>query len=545
MMNNEPLKVLIEIISRDSSLAFDPRRCRAMLNDCLKNGYRKEVNLLVYAIETRGTKILLEARNTRDLNSLPDGEILKRAITLLESETGLRQPESSWAIESWAIALGFDNIPNYNDNIKSYQSSDNAKRNQPDIKNKANKESNNHTDYLTRKQNININPDPNHWSEKYIVTGHSINKNPVFKLLKFFIPIITVIFIIIIIGLAFIQITISQDNFPNQKSKEYSTFKENLIEPDESDSHQMEGVKDELKDINKEEMALSRKNIGNAIINAITKQDNIIENDWHGQAAGERKVINLGTVDFVFRWCPAGRVIMGSPPDEISRSDDENQFSLEIKKGFWIMETEVTQKHWREIMKIEPEMAFYGDGDQFPVYNVTYEQAVEFVTRLSKDFHDRLVLPSDMRVSLPTEYQWEYACRAGTTTAYYFGNNQVDLNENAWFADNSGDLWLDANRIWLQLNEPKKDKFRKIILGNGCKTHPVATKKPNLWGLFDMSGNLWEWCASWDAGERKVIRGGGWDDFPSSCRSANRYSRLPNERDSDIGFRVIIEDKYL
>ncbi len=165
-----------------------------------------------------------------------------------------------------------------------------------------------------------------------------------------------------------------------------------------------------------------------------------------GAKAGERKTVTVNGVEFAFRWCPAGTFMMGSPKDEKDRSSDETQHEVTLTKGFWMLETEVTQKQWKAITGDNPSNF---KGDDLPVEEVSWNDCQEFCRKCSA-----LGLP----VQLPTESQWEYACRAGTTDAYA-GN----LDEMAWYYSNSGN-----------------------------KTHPVGTKKPNAWGLYDMHGNVWE-----------------------------------------------------
>ncbi|MBR0237218.1 MAG: SUMF1/EgtB/PvdO family nonheme iron enzyme [Thermoguttaceae bacterium] len=214
--------------------------------------------------------------------------------------------------------------------------------------------------------------------------------------------------------------------------------------------------------------------------------------------AGDRKVETVNGVEFAFRWCPAGKFMMGY--------EDGTQHQVTLTKGFWMMETEVTQKQWKAIMGNNPS---YFKGDDLPVEEVFWHDCQEFCRKSAQ-----LGLP----VQLPTEAQWEYACRAGTTGAYA-GN----LDEMAWYDSNSG-----------------------------SKTHPVGTKKPNAWGLYDMHGNVWEWCADWDgdypsgsvtdpagpsSGSSRVFRGGSWDGHAGFCRSACRSYYEPGPRGYYLGFR--------
>lgn len=222
-----------------------------------------------------------------------------------------------------------------------------------------------------------------------------------------------------------------------------------------------------------------------------------------GQTAGERNVITVNGIEFAFRWCPAGTFRMGSPTSEDGRGNSETQHQVTLTKGFWMMETEVTQKQWQAIMGYNPSSFI---GDDLPVEQVSWNECQEFCEKTG--------------LTLPTEAQWEYACRAGTTGAFA-GN----LDEMAWYDSNSGG-----------------------------KTHSVGTKKANAWGLYDMHGNVCEWCQDWygdypggsvtdptepSTDSSRVIRGGSWINLAWDCRSAFRFSNYPEIRFYNLGFRCV------
>lgn len=240
---------------------------------------------------------------------------------------------------------------------------------------------------------------------------------------------------------------------------------------------------------------------------------------WLGEKAGERKVVEVCGIAFAFRWCPSGIYWRGSPSDEPGHEQGEQRHLVTLTQGFWILETEVTQAMYFAITGESPSEF---RGDQLPVDSVSWFEAVAFCGK----FLEALQLPSDYIITLPTEAQWEYACRAGTESPWY-----GPLETVAW----SGEL-TDSGT-----------------------THPVGTKEPNAWGLFDTHGNLWEWCADLyqDYSDHPVTdpigptldqansdvridRGGCWDSDPSFCRSAHRGVYSPDRRSRYVGFRVVI-----
>jgi formylglycine-generating enzyme required for sulfatase activity len=218
-----------------------------------------------------------------------------------------------------------------------------------------------------------------------------------------------------------------------------------------------------------------------------------------------------GMLVMPFAFCPAGSFTMGSPSAEDGRSDDENQVSVTLSKAFWMAKTEVTQAQWCAVMGSNPS---HFKGDNLPVENVSWFDAQEFIKKVD----DSGVIPEGWKIALPTEAQWEYACRAGETGTYSGGT----VDQVAWYCDNSG-----------------------------SKTHPVGTKKSNAWGLYDMHGNIWEWCLDWygdefsggsdpsgpTLGVFRVSRGGSWCNGAARCRAACRFGSRPAYWDGYLGFR--------
>jgi formylglycine-generating enzyme required for sulfatase activity len=238
----------------------------------------------------------------------------------------------------------------------------------------------------------------------------------------------------------------------------------------------------------------------------------------------------VGKVEFEFRWIPPGSFLMGSPDGrdgrerELGRYDDEGPQVERAVAGFWLGTTPVTQAQWGAMRDDNPSR--FNEGGQFPVENVDWRQARDFAAEVS--------LTTGAPFSLPEERQWEYACRAGTTSALHTGQELTtehgkcpNLDEIAWYDQNSA-----------------------------SSTHEVGEKLPNAWGLHDMLGNVWEWCADpWDPeayaklkrGEpalegvenaKRVVRGGSWIFRAGRCRAACRDGGGPGRRWSNLGFRL-------
>jgi len=239
---------------------------------------------------------------------------------------------------------------------------------------------------------------------------------------------------------------------------------------------------------------------------------------------------------------PAGTVTMGSPADEKNRFEDEAQVSVTLTQSFELGKTEVTQGQWKEVMGTEP-----WDGQKYvkadkdcPATYVNWGDATEFCKKLTAIERKSGKLKADEEYRLPTEAEWEYACRAGTETAFSFGDDESKLGEYAW--------WGGFDLAALTKGEVKAGG------GNAAReqyAHTVGTKKPNPWGFHDMHGNVAEWCSDWygdslaggtdpvgpEEGSSRVFRGGGWWPDPGFCRSARRVN-LPSDRRSFLGFRV-------
>ena len=198
-----------------------------------------------------------------------------------------------------------------------------------------------------------------------------------------------------------------------------------------------------------------------------------------------------------------------------------------LTKPFELGKYEVTQGQWKSVMGTEP---WDGKGDvqadkDCPATYVSWDDATEFCKKLTEIERKSGTLKAGEEYRLPTEAEWEYACRAGTETAFSFGDDESKLGEYAWFTGNTG-----------------SEQY----------AHKVGTKKPNPWGLHDMHGNVWEWCSDWydetrfygtdpvglEEGSGRVFRGGSWWNGPDGCRSASRHYVVPSYRLYNLGFRV-------
>ncbi|HTL56879.1 MAG TPA: formylglycine-generating enzyme family protein [Candidatus Limnocylindrales bacterium] len=227
-------------------------------------------------------------------------------------------------------------------------------------------------------------------------------------------------------------------------------------------------------------------------------------------------------------WIPPGEFVMGSPTEETGRDPDESpQTRVVIARGFWMSKCEVTQSEYQRVIGVNPSNET-GDANR-PVERVSWFDAMEYCKKLTQACETQGKMPEGHVYRLPTEAEWEYVCRAGAITRFGYGEDKgaTQLGDYAWFSRNSDSM-----------------------------THPVGTKRANAWGLFDMHGNVWEWCIDrWEdslpggtitnsvrvaSSRLRVARGGSWLYDAKACRSANRDDYSPWDRCSDIGFRVVL-----
>lgn len=278
---------------------------------------------------------------------------------------------------------------------------------------------------------------------------------------------------------------------------------------------------------------------------ANTDTINSMPNFFQGIAFASGRTIT-NKLDMTFVYIPAGKFLMGSPENEMGRDWNEQLHSVTISKGFYIQETEVTQGQWKRLVGFNPS-SFPECGENCPVDTVSWDQCIEFIRVLNE-------WEGTKKYRLPTEAEWEYACRAGSRTA--FANGQISqefctpvdpvLDQITWYCGNSG-----------YKNPP-----------DVLRPHPVKTKQPNAWGVYDMHGNVQEWCldfCGWKSGwvgrtgavtstykdnivdplskegDHRIFRGGGWYQPPRHCRSAKRsYYKSKTKRNS-LGFRIVRE----
>ncbi|MDB6130417.1 MAG: hypothetical protein JWM04_1524 [Verrucomicrobiales bacterium] len=230
-------------------------------------------------------------------------------------------------------------------------------------------------------------------------------------------------------------------------------------------------------------------------------------------------------------WVDPGRFRMGSPAGESGRSNDEGpQTEVTFSSGFWLGTFPVTQEEWKAMaceesgLKIGPS---YFRGNRLPVEQVSWDDCQQWLQALNKVEEAGQRLLHSFQYRMPTEAEWEFACRSGSDARFHFGDSDEQLGEYAWYTGNSR-----------------------------SKTHPVGEKKASAWGFYDMHGNIWEWCGNRYGGPlpggrvldprgralgvNRVFRGGSWGVAASRCRSAYRVWNKPGYRDYTLGFRVAL-----
>lgn len=241
-------------------------------------------------------------------------------------------------------------------------------------------------------------------------------------------------------------------------------------------------------------------------------------------ASGEKHLVELGNgIKISLLKLPAGTFLMGSPESEQEYFSDEKQVEVTLTDAFFLGETEITQAQWNALMEKNPS---YARGENLPVECVTWNDAMAFCRMLTARERANGNLPRGMRFSLPTEAQWEYACRAGTTTRFSFGNSADEIT-----------LYGNVSAV-----------------GNAAKACAVKSFRPNPWGFFDMYGNVSEWCLDsylrllrggenpieTQGSSSKIHRGGSCNSEPRECRSANRSGYPASARNRFLGFRIAL-----
>jgi len=243
-----------------------------------------------------------------------------------------------------------------------------------------------------------------------------------------------------------------------------------------------------------------------------------------GSQAGDTKTVDLGgDVKLELVWCPPGTFTMGSPANEDGREDDETRHKVTLTKGFWLGKYEVMQEEYEKLMGKNPSKF---KGARNPVEEVSWNDAVAFCKKMTEQERAGGRLPDGYEYRLPTEAEWEYAARGGPKSQGFTYSGSNSVGDVAWYDENS-------------------DR----------KTHAVGQRKPNEFGIHDMSGNVYEWCRDWSGsypsgtaadptgagtGSFRVYRGGSWFSYARFCRSANRGGSAPTISNSYLGFRVAL-----
>lgn len=235
------------------------------------------------------------------------------------------------------------------------------------------------------------------------------------------------------------------------------------------------------------------------------------------------------TKPLIMNWISPGTFRMGSLPHELGYMEEETAYQASLSQGYWMSQYLITQAQWQTMMNTNP--SHFSDCPDCPIENISWSESLAFAQSLNEKYANDL--PLGFQFTLPTETQWEYACRAGSQTLFYNGDALTQLTQIAWHKENS--------------------------LG---KTHPVGQKEPNRWGLYDMLGNVFEWCydspseypngsaTDWvgnGKGMVRTIRSASWktpptlEDFRCACRAWIE----PEQRCAWLGFRICLSRKSL
>jgi formylglycine-generating enzyme required for sulfatase activity len=248
------------------------------------------------------------------------------------------------------------------------------------------------------------------------------------------------------------------------------------------------------------------------------------------------KTFTVGNVSFMMKTVAGGTFTMGATSEQGSDADDDEKPAHQVTlSSYYIGETEVTQALWQAVMGSNPS---YYKGSNLPVEQVSWNDCQEFITKLNA--------MTGQKFRLPTEAEWEFAARGGNNSKGYKYSGSNNIDDVAWYWKNSGDKYLVVSE-----NDWDFDK----VSNNNCKTHPVAQKTPNELGIYDMSGNVWEWCNDWwgsynsnaqinptgpSMGAWRVNRGCSWYYYAKRCRVSYRGSYSPGNRGSDLGLRLAL-----
>lgn len=248
-----------------------------------------------------------------------------------------------------------------------------------------------------------------------------------------------------------------------------------------------------------------------------------------GNRSGE--IWSENSVGIKMVWLSADSFTMGSPLDEQGRATNEDQVEVKLTEGFWLGQTEITQGQWIQLMGTSPWQGKSNvyEGKNYAASFISWEDANSFVEKLNSKEQKAGSLPHDWEYSLPTEAQWEFACRGGKKSTFSFGDDPSEFAVYGWSAENA----FEEGEAY---------------------SHEVAKKRPNAFGLYDMHGNVWEWCKDnfstkraggtnpiIDNGESlRVNRGGGWNFSTKCCRSASRLSDAADARFNNLGFRIAL-----